>query len=476
MKPTVLSNSLQRLISGNVKTLLIVISPLMFWFILVSWYAWSIDASFISRDQWRFLDMVDNYLSGTLDWQDIWSSHSEHVKPGYKLLFLFNAKYLGLNLLVEIFAGLALLAATVVLVLREMATSFNGARSIFVSFTLLTTGVILMSFNQWANYVYSLLALGGFGEMLLQIAFLCGFSRALTSGVTRAGLLWLVVILLLCVWGFSGARSPALIGACVIVTLLAIFLDPGIRSRIWRHALPLIMVGIFAIGIYLVLLDSNRSNGGGLVYRVLDVLDNPLGAIAYIYGMLANSMLNIDAVAWHHAILENILAVLGSAVLIWALWRYFAARHWRVTWVPLLLILYSGIFVLEVLIGRFGSDHSALHGTIVPRYVFDSHLWMVGVAWIIGLDWVAGPARFWRRVPLVSIMTLLLAIEIANLNYTVKLAHYQVRSNAKVTGLLKEIVAGRQTTDVLPRWECPNAKLCAHGMEILKKYHLNVAR
>ncbi len=444
------------------------------WFLLVLGYALYVDAGFISRDQWRFLDMLDHYLSGKLDWRELWQSHSEHVKPGYKLLFLWNARYLGLNLLLEVVVGILLLGAATLVTGRELLASFDDAGSRGAALALLAAGAVLMSFNQWANYTYSLLALGGFAGTLVQLGFFAGWSRLLNRGLSPAGLVGLAALLALGILGFSGARSPAVLGAAIITALLAAVLDPALRKRLLTQGLPLLLTGLAGIGLYLSLLDSGRTSEANLSNDLMTLLQEPLGGLGYVSGLLAQSMLNLTAMGKLTGITPVVLlALLGYALLAWALWRYFAARHWQRSWMPLLLILYSGLFTLEVLVGRYATDHSALEGSGVPRYVFDAHLWMAGVAWIAGLEWARTPKQ--RRFAAAA-LALILALELANLYFGLRTARFFARSSVKTVAVLQEMAAGKADASMLPPWECPSDAVCTQGMEILKKYRLNVAR
>src|ERR1700733_5713775 len=156
---------------------LAVIAILASWYLLVLVYSWLTGADFVSRDQWHFIPMLDHYMSGTLDWHELWESHSEHVKPGYKLLFLLNSRYLGLNIQAEVMVGILLLGLAPLLLIREMRRSATAGALPWLA--CLSAGLVMMSFNQWASYIYSLLTLGGFGGTLLQLTLFIGFAHLL---------------------------------------------------------------------------------------------------------------------------------------------------------------------------------------------------------------------------------------------------------------------------------------------------------
>ncbi|HEY1772138.1 MAG TPA: hypothetical protein VGH91_02970 [Gammaproteobacteria bacterium] len=449
---------------------------LVIWYLLVALYAWVAGADFVSRDQWHFIPLLDHYLSGTFDWHQLWDSHSEHVKPGYKLLFMLNARYLGLNILAEVMAGILLLGVATLLLIREMRKSATVAPLPWLAW--LCAGIVMMSFNQWASFSYSLLALGGFGGTLLQLALFIGFARLPQRGLNAWQMGLLILVLFLAVFGFSGARGPSVVGACLVAAVAAYLVDAPARGRILRAAVPFLLLCAACIAIYLKLLHLQSGRHVVLMDELRTALADPLGSLAYVSGTLAESMLNlvqIRRLADSHVAVMG-LAVVGYAILIWSLWRYFKAGLWRRSWVPLMLIAYSALFVLEVLIGRFGSGMDAQHGYEVPRYVFDSHIWLLGCIWILGLDWAESGARIRIRQLAVCALLLMTALEVVNLRVLQDHVHYQIKSRAAADADLREIAAGRETADALPIWACPSVNLCAEGIATLNRYHLDFAR
>jgi hypothetical protein len=466
-------------------------SPLRFavlglaaWFALVLAYAGYVDQGTVTRDQWEFLPLLDRFLSGDMDWGQLWNSHSEHVKPGYKLLFLLNGKYFGLDLMLEIWTGLFLLGLTVWVTARELHRSFNGAGGPvwLPAFTLFSAGVVLMSFNQWANYIYSLLALGGFAGTLLQVGFMAGFSRALREDVRPARMAGLALVALLAVLGFAGARSPAMAGACAAALALAWWLEPGARARLLRGALPLLGLGILAIALYFHLLYSHNEKLQRVGNDLSVVLTHPIGAVAYLSRMLAESQFDIGHALYfvNGALLHAIYGVLGYAMLAWALWRYFASRLWQKSWLPLLLVLYSALFALEVLLGRYGLADRAVDDAVAPRYVFDSHLWIVGVVWIAGLEWSRHWDEMelarWRRLAPAAVFAVMLVTETMDAGGTLLIAHRQHVNQAAGTQFLIDVMGGQADLEDAEPWVCPHPVVCTPGLAILKRRQLNFAR
>lgn len=447
------------------------------WFLLVLAYAWRTASDFVSRDQWHFLPVVDHYLSDTLDWHELWQSHSEHVKPGYKLLFILNARYLGLDMRVEIMAGILLLGLATLLLVREMRRPTSGGAPLPV-LAWFAAALVMMSFNQWANYGYGLLALGGFGGTLILLGLFFGFSRLLLQGLSPVATAGWVLLLALGIFGFSGARSPAVLGSCLLAAVLAYLLDPSARARVLRYALPLLLLAVACIGIYLSLLQLPPGRHMSLSDEARSILGDPLGAIAYVSGILAESMHDLLTAQRSTHLQADIwaLSLLGYGMLGWCLWRYFRAQLWRRSWVPLMLIAYSAAFTLEILIGRYGSGNNAFQGSIVPRYVFDSHLWMVGCAWILGLDWAVAATPLRLRHAALALLVLLVTLEVGNLYSVERMAASQAKAATGTLEKLQAVAAGTLSAEDLPAWACPDPDLCEQGIATLKRYHLDIAR
>ncbi|HEY1991419.1 MAG TPA: hypothetical protein VGH71_03090, partial [Gammaproteobacteria bacterium] len=395
------------------------------------------------------------------------------------LLFLLNARYLGLDMQVEIMAGIVLLGIASWILLRNMAGAGRRDAAPMPALALLTAGVILMSFNQWANFDYGLLSLGGFGGMLAHFLVLLGFARLLGTGLDRRQGALLAAALILAVLGFSGARSPALVGSCLLAALAAWWVMPEARGRILRQAGLFLAGGAIVIGIYLTLLHQPQSLNQNLGDGVRAVLLHPLEALAYLSGVVGQSMFDRTlAKGVTRAIgLSNWLPACGYLLLGWCLWRYFRARYWRTSWMPLLLIAYSALFTLEVLVGRYGADGQL--GSKVPRYVFDAHLWLVGCAWILGLDWrerLPQDRPWWRRAMPIALLTAMLGLELVNGWLAYRRWPFEVADGAAVGLRLRAVITGEGTVDGLPDWECPSKELCTQGLAILQKHHLSIAR
>jgi hypothetical protein len=268
------------------------------------------------------------------------------------------------------------------------------------------------------------------------------------------------------------------VGSCLLAALCAWLLEPPVRARMLRSGLPLLVLGAAGIGVYLSLLQLPPGRHMALLDELRFISGDLSGAAAYVSGTLAESMLDLtDAMRSLQLQAEVwMLALLGYATLGWCLWRYFRAQLWRSSWVPFMLISYSAAFTLEILVGRYGSGNGVLQGSMVPRYVFDSHLWMVGCAWILGLDWAARGTPLRSRHVAMALLMLLVTLEIGNLYSVGRRAPSQARAVAGAQAKLQAVAAGTLSADALPGWACPNPRLCQQGIATLVKYHLDIAR
>lgn len=90
----------------------------------------------VSRDQWRFLSLIERYYNNNLSWFDFFTTHSAHVKPGYLVSFLANGIFFNLNLRIEMLLGLiALFSLTLFIYKKTYDQSKPSLNPIYLIFS-----------------------------------------------------------------------------------------------------------------------------------------------------------------------------------------------------------------------------------------------------------------------------------------------------------------------------------------------------
>ncbi len=430
----------------------------------------------ISRDQWSFVPLIKDAYNGQLTFHDLWRSHSEHVKPGYKLLFVANALYFHLNMKLEIYTGLlALLFITRLLQFEFRRSQIQTAPALATVLGSIAIASLTLSFNQVAAFRFSLLALGGFVGTGLTVSAWVLADRARLSG--RGSNLLLAgscIALLLDIFGFSGARAPAVVASLVIALGLSTYLTQGDDRKL--HIKTLLFtgfVGTASLAAYLVLIrDPGEASG---VHGALFIaFTHPWKLTNYLALGTLSSIINVQQLLQfqHVAMSRLILAgylVLGSFA--YAVVAYFRHRMWQRSLLPLIAIFYTVGILGETFLGRYSLF--GLANAASPRYVLDLIPGAIGVSWILSAT-LAQPRKDAASRAVVSITVLMLAgiltTQIWNGYVVAQFAHYERNAGVRAIQLVRDGDFDR------PSWVCPHPDLCRSGRDILIKYRLNVFR
>jgi len=458
-------------ISGN----RIVYAGLSLLFIAVILLASYAGRSVVTADQWHFLDVISAYYQHGFSFRDVWASHSPHRTPGYKTLFLLDAIYFRLNLKLEIYAGiLALLAMAVMIYFhyRESMRDIVSSESLQLSFLVIAT--VLFSFNQLALYLYSLSALDDFFGNLLFVWLWCYLDGGLRRSLSYEFILKFCVAFLLLLLIFGEGRGVAVILVTLIVMLLS-----GFYSHAWterKHKVLIIftiLTSIISQLIYWVVPPKLPPSTRHLFDAMLVVFTQPWGAVKYAVITLGSSILNS---AWLHSssLADSAMYIAGVIVILGylaAVWLFFRNRMWQKTWLPMIFMLYSILFLGLLLVGRYGVGD--LNSAGAPRYAADLQLGLVGILWVFyyarySSHAVAGS---WIKSLAVVSTIFVLIMQAGSIFLGVGLAPYQRKANQHFVHYL----ITSQPSDYFsspPAFFCPSPALCAEGVGILRKYGL----
>lgn len=431
----------------------------------------------VSRDQFRFLKIIDAYYSGNLTWQDFFTSHSEHVKPAYLLFFFLNAIYLGLNIRLELFLGLVALCGTAFVLVNQYRQSMDLHRSdMFISITSLILIVQLFSFNQDASYDFSLLMLGGYSQLLL---FFLTFREANSLWLHRKDnmqLIRVVMIIFIATFSFAGARMPVLVLALLVSNAILVFLEKAERDRLIKHGGIIAASGMVAIGVYMVLTDAPSINKGADINALQTLVKNPQGAWTFFTSAISASVLPamyLRGKGWW----AQEFAIAGTAIffsMLLVLYFYFRRELWRQSLMPLTMVLYGWGFVAAITVARFGKDFP-IQTAWMPRYIFDTQVAAIGVLWMLLL--LLGNGAVLNRQKVCMLLFLgAFAVTYQGAIFTGawNKAVYGRRTWERAEIILRSEAKKEGAVEKWPQFLCPNPQLCKQGVHTLSKYKLNI--
>lgn len=434
-------------------------------------YAWVSANRVITRDQWFFLPMLQDFFAGHFHAGSLWVTHSQHRTPAYKLLFLLDAVFLRLDLRFEIMLGMIALGLSVLLLMRHFRDSLPDTLAPpQARLGLACIALIGLSLNQWANFVYALEALSGYARLALFVAFWIALDvrlrRGASPGVTAALAALLAFILL----GWAAAHGPAYLVATFLCSATALWLDAGDSRRGFKLLGWLAVSAAASEAVYWLAgpLAPLSGSAGGLMHAVLRT---PWRVVEYGLMALCSSAMPIEGMQNHgfpYALSLLLGALIGAAYLAAGI-CFVRARLWRATCLPAFLMSYSLLTIASIFLARFMKE--GLENASAPRYVMDTQLGLIGCFWTLFL-WRA------RRIPTTSLMDRVTAVPIlfsAILLLEAVIAGMIWQHNAYQRELFQQAVEQVRAEDFAqPNWVCPDATLCRSGTEFLKRERLNI--
>lgn len=435
-------------------------------------YAWLSVTTVVSRDQWRFLPMVQDWYEGHFHWTSLWLSHSQHRIPVYKLLFLLNAELLHLDMRYEVVLGAALLGLAVLLLVKRllegMPADLPMRQRLLAAAALAWLG---FSLNQWDSLIYGLGALNGFGHVAAFTIFWLWLDATLRhgpSGGTMTGQMVLLAFILLCC---AGGHGPAFLAALFVVVAVAWYCGgpDGIKKSSQLFvALALVALAAELVYWFVGPLAPVRSDGA-----FSQALAAPWRVPEYLLMCLASSALPVAGME-HHGWPRGLTLLLGAIiamVYVWAIAVFIRRRLWLVTYVPAFLMAYPLLVVASVFLVRFGEG---LDTAEAPRYVLDTQLGLLGCFWTLVLWRTEGPQtsgagwKRWVSVPTLSGVALLTALVASLL-----LWRHSGEQRRMVAAAEQQVRAGDFGAQ---DWICPDVALCRAGAEFMKRERLNIFR
>jgi hypothetical protein len=447
----------------------------------VLWYVFRVGMDSVSRDEWRFIEMLRHWYAGQFSLNDIWSTNtagSEHRVPAFKLYFLADALWFGLDVRVGCYLGALALGLFVWLTYRYfLRTRLAGEATALDHYAFLPVAITMVSFTQSHIYTYDLLAMftviGSmlFGALWMQMDLKLRELQPLWRYALYA--LLLLVLLL----NFGAGKNPALTLATLVLAGGIALQARGGRAVVWKVLAWIAGGALLAELIYFGGgAGKEGSHMGGLVSNVLG---DPAGALQYVLHALGAALISTDYLAALPAEARSgTLSAYGVLVLVGAvaaLALYLWIRAYRRALLPLVLAVFAAGYLGELVVGRFGGG---TENGGAPRYVYTDHLLVVACVFVFA-DAARSLHREGRRRLGLGLLTVLVVgmgwVELHNLRYVRRGNQSQIQVQQQAVDLARSRLSGGQTA-AYPRWYCPDDELCDDDMKFLAEHHLSLVR
>lgn len=432
-------------------------------------FSWLTADTMVSRDQWYFIPMVRDYLTGNFHVFSLWETHSQHRTPGYKLLFLMDAGFFRLNMRTEVMLGLAALTVSVLLLIRRFRDTLPmDSKPANLWLGLASFAIVGFNLNQWYDTTYALTAFGGYAGILCFVTLWLMLDTRLRHVERSEGITSLCLMLAFTLMVFAGGIGPALIASMLGVVAVVMLLE---RKSGKAAVILFAWVALCASACELVYWGT-----GGIHITTPHsqpfsqvLIQNPSSVLQYLLLSFASSIIPADAMEKHFQGLGHTLNLMvGAGVICLYLgcaWIYLRLRMWKVSYLPAFLIAFSTLFVLSTLAVRLPA--TGLEAATAPRYVLYSQLGNLGCLWIL-FHWFASVGH--PRPP--SLLSPVSCFAAAFLLYALgvgALWNYYPSAARNVEEGTQEILTGNFDR---PDWLCPDIQLCRTGRATLAQYQL----
>ena len=434
------------------------------------------NSGLISRDQFQFMDIVLAWHAGNFELIDLFNTHSAHIKPVYKSLFLLNAQVFDLNIFYEIGLGLVFLSIASMILFSSFNKSLNGLLSqTKIGYCFLLLLLVIFSVNKSHYYMYSLLTLGGFLGTLL-FFWIIHLTEIATYRNKPLKFIPLFLLLMFTICGVAGGRSLAFFLSILVAYCLLIIFDSQNRSSNLRTLKLLAICGLVAQVIYWLMV-SQLAKGSPPVSGFQGVLQDPIGALMFGAKAVGSGLSGLTRAPFFtkNMFLLNGFGIGVVCLYFFALYLYFKTKMWSRTLFPLILILYTGAFVSQLVIARFGLG---FNNATAPRYVWELQIGVIGCVWVLYYSILTLPKRkvIFRHAAMICLIFSVLCVESANIYLFGRHTSFQHKSHERLIAIVHEQVEQPETATELPSWYCnPGVrKKAKNALLFIDQQNLNV--
>ena len=354
-------------------------------FAITLFYVWSTAADVAFRDDMYLIKggFVEKYCDGSLAFGDLWRPTALNRILGYGAIQWVNMKIFGMNSRIIVLLIPFLILASAILIYRDYRKSLLPRCSMeFITASFFLLSLVIFSVIQWEGLTYAY----GFVFQAPMPFFIASFI-SLELFVTRSDLkYWFPAFVFptLAILVFGGnlafVFAPSLGSTFLCYLLIHHF---KLSKDCWFR---LLLISIFLIAIaclYLYRIHENDyfSSSSGLLDKIMIIMISPTNALQFLLAALGASVVGVNVADMYLSF--QFMATLGMFVLFLyglSMYLFVASKLYKITYLPLYLIMQSFFYIVFMMIGRFG--HGIDYG-MASRYTCISIYGLVGSLWMI---------------------------------------------------------------------------------------------
>jgi hypothetical protein len=420
---------------------------------------------------------LEKYYAGTLTFQDVAKPWGEHRLIAYTLMFLLNARLLGLNAVAEPYWFLftyALIAGVLYFPFAEVFRKAGGNRREW-RIAVAYIAILYVIFGLTHPPFHLMTTQFVFGTFLFVVGaiMLDRMSRDLPGAYLPVAF---VIVMALYIGLFSGAYFGGALLATVGCVGVRLLLERKVSARL------IVAVGLTLMLMLAYILSTRVTlNDVSLGGKLSTFFSRPSETFMALLAGLSAS--NLDQHAFAERLGGNTAFVVANGAFLlvlggYASYRFVVVRMFRYSYLPLLLMLYTVGTIFTIRLGRLDG------GWLWPMsawYSFHLMYYLIGLLWILAYDLLVGDGRArvssrytWthRANALVAVAGMVGVVAVQTYS---NFAQYErapdVRQWLEVKRQIMLDPAGRSLEPLL--WDDVGS---LHAIEVLKKHRLSVFR
>lgn len=444
----------------------IVVVVLLIFLALGEVYVFQSARNVVFMDFWRNINtLITPTMTGKLKWNDLWGAYIGQRNPLQLSVLAFNIKYMELNCIWEVYAGMVVIALTGMVLYgewrRSTTDSDDSSKSVVIRQIMFFPLILaLFSLNQW-----EILSLQfSFAFMLRILGYVSGFvllNNALQKNTTSF-------------WCFLGIGTyigvlidllSQLYWAALVITLFITWIVHLVRTDIKNNLGKMMAFWIpvvFSIGIYLKGLKMVGTGTGLDTFWQLLKSGDFFKAITY---MLVGSLFPQSKIMEMKSSVIIIVGVILVGGIILAITLYFYNGLANKTYVPMMLCAYGLLSIPIITYGRAGAFD--LMYLTSSRYTVETNLIWVGCLFVFA-NVICCKRTQLCWMPIIMLTMVITYSDVIEF----RLAPYRGYYKEQLVKIEENI--SEYEDDKLSAFQAGSPELVRQGVALMEKYSLNV--
>ena len=421
-------------------------------------------------DYWTYIyEFTDKVFMGNISCSDIWTNFTAHRAPFQYICFFFNLKFFDGNTLVSVYLASLVTLTTTMYIYKCYRKDMQDNNSKVIQIGAVLISVTLFSLNRWEIITLEFSFAFAVRILMFVVIFdlidkICHKNEKCRKMVWEIAVFIFVVVLL-----FSSSYFPAMILTVAIIMIGTLF-SGEIKDK-KEFFQECCIIGGFAL-LAAIIYMFHLNTGSKVSLSFLLSIDFWLSMGKGLLLMMAGSFIHVNKFNNGSIYFGGIIFL----IYIFSFIIYYRKRLYKLTYVPIMLMLYSILSMLIISYARIGMfDVSYVSAS---RYTYETTLGIVGIIWVCMLAYAeehtSGSGKlFTRKYILLGCIAIFISINlIITENTERRMAVYRKAYMQNLQEMAYNIED--YSDDELAGFQANQPEYVREGIEKLKKYRLSI--